>query len=386
MAPEPGTGATGYQMKAKKILFILHLPPPVHGASQIGQYIRDSNSIRNAFDCHFISLSSAKKLSEIGRFSILKILLLLKLYWRVFRFLLLNRTDLCYITLNSHGGSFFKDAGIALITRMFRRKTIYHFHNKGIRNYQDKFIYNLAYKAVFKKAHALLLSPLLYPDIKKYLPPERVHYCANGIPVHPVKPHSPQQEKCRILFLSNMMKAKGVLDLIEACKLLKKEGLSFHCDFVGKWFDVDEAQFKSLVSTHELNDYVCSHGAQFGNDKEVFYSEADLFVFPSHNEAYPLVLLEAMQHKLPVISTKVGAIPEIVDEEHTGLLVKSQNPAQLALAMSRLIREPETRDRFGDAGYKKFCEHFTLNIFEQKLKIILSEITGANEGDPPSLR
>ena len=115
-------------------------------------------------------------------------------------------------------------------------------------------------------------------------------------------------------------------------------------------------------------------GSKFDTEKEKIYLESEIFVFPTQYDVWGLVLLEAMRAGLPVISTYVGAIPEIVDDGITGFLVEKQNPVALAEKMEILIKDKDLRDKMGQAGRKKFLEKYTLDIFEQNLKNVFDEV------------
>ncbi len=89
------------------------------------------------------------------------------------------------------------------------------------------------------------------------------------------------------------------------------------------------------------------------------YSKADLFVFPSRRESFGLVLAEAMAAGLPVVSTKVGAIPEVVDDGKTGLLVPPEDAVKFAEAVNFLLDNPEKMKLMGLSGREKVKEIFT---------------------------
>ena len=94
---------------SSKILFILHLPPPIHGAAMMGKYIQESELIDSSFDSYCINLATAGSLSDIGRTSFKKLLryvLLLKHIYHVVRDI---HPELVYITPNAGGKAFFKD-------------------------------------------------------------------------------------------------------------------------------------------------------------------------------------------------------------------------------------------------------------------------------------
>ena len=159
-----------YPPLKKKILFILHLPPPVHGASMMGRYVRESELINSRFQCDYINLSTSKHLKYIGRSAVSKLFIFVKLYFRVFFAVLRRRYDLCYLTISSKGAGYYKDIPIVFILKLFRRNIVYHYHNKGVAENQNRWFPNLLYRFQFRNSNAILLSPLLYNDVKKYLP------------------------------------------------------------------------------------------------------------------------------------------------------------------------------------------------------------------------
>lgn len=112
-------------------------------------------------------------------------------------------------------------------------------------------------------------------------------------------------------------------------------------------------------------------GKKYNEEKEVFFENADIFIFPTLNEAFGLVLLEAMEHALPCIATDEGGISDIVDEGETGFIVSKRNANILADKIEYLLVHPEERMRMGKLGYKKFQNQFTVGKFEERLAEIL---------------
>lgn len=363
--------------KKAKVLFILHLPPPVHGAAIMGDLIRNSAKINDAFDADYINLSIAKKLSEIQKYGIQKAFRLLRLQGKVFWALLRNRYDLCYITLTVNGSGFYKDLLIVLLLKMFRRRIIYHFHNKGVENARRLSINRLLYRFTFRNTKSILLSSHLYSDIKRYVNEKDVYYCANGIPLNPLedvkKPVKNGSDVCKLLFFSNMMMQKGVYVLLDACKILKYKGVKFECHFIGAWSDISESDFIQEVEKSGLQQYVFAYGGKYGTDKDRFFSDSDVFIFPTYNETFGLVNLEAMQFSLPVISTSEGGILDVVSEGVTGFLVPKRNVTALARKIEVLINDAALRHKMGEAGKERYHANFTKEKFEERLVNILKD-------------
>lgn len=359
------------------ILFILHMPPPVHGASMMGKYIHDSQVINQTFTCHFFNLTLARNLQDIGKGSIKKLQDFIQQLHKIYHEVKTFKPNLCYVTPNAKGGAFYKDFVIVMMLKAMGQEVVIHYHNKGVATRQNKLLDNYLYKCFFKNIKVILLAEQLYKDICKYVKRENVYICPNGIPKSKESPIKKSHDGFNILFLSNMMKEKGVWDLIEACRILKEKGKIFHCHFVGKWSDITENEFNNQVQKYNLQENITAYGAKYGTDKDEFFQAADVFVFPTYysNECFPLVLLEAMEQGIPCISTNEGGISAIIEDKKTGYIIKKQSPKDLAKSIENFILHPDKCISMGNAGRNKFSESFTLTKFEHHLTEILKNIT-----------
>ena len=286
-----------------KILLILHIPPPIHGAAMVGQTIKESRAINTAFDCQYLNLSLSDRVDTIGKNSFGKVLRYFSLMGQMIRQLIAFKPDLCYLTIQIYRIGFYKDLPMALLAKLFGVKVIYHLHNKGVSKWQHRFLDDLLYRMVFKNAEVILLSKTLYSDIQKYVPEERVSYCANGVADEAKGQKSEvkigrwedgARETVEILFLSNLTESKGVFVLLEASRLLKNKGLRFHCTFVGGAGDISELQFNDKIVAWRMEETVTYIGQKYGVEKQQLLADSDIFVHPTYNDCFPLVLLEAM--------------------------------------------------------------------------------------------
>jgi len=360
-----------------KILFVLHLPPPIHGSAAVGLQIKESKVINDSFECRFINLGTSVSIDEIGKRKLIKVFRYLDILFKVLKSIIFHRPDLCYFSLSSQFVPFYKDTLLILLGKLFRIKLVYHFHNKGVRLRQHKYIDDKLYWLVLHNSTVILLSEKLYPDVEKYVNKNQVFYCPNGIKDSEVQPQILNNDSSipvEIFFLSNLIESKGIFVLLEACKLLQERNLTFHCTMVGDVGDVCEQRFNLKLQEMGLTNHVHYIGKKFGIEKDVIFSKSDIFVHPTLNDCFPLVLLEAMKNSLPVVSTFEGGIPDIVSDNVTGFLVPKNDAIALAEKLELLITHPELCIEMGKEGRKKFKSEFTLSIFETRMKEILEQL------------
>ena len=382
-------------MMKPKILFIMHMPPPVHGASMVGQFIHDSKLINSSFDCHYVNLAVATRLDEIGKGGWHKAKGVLKKLMEVGKAVKSVKPNLVYITPNSAGVPFYKDFITVMMLKMMGRKIVMHFHNKGVATRQNRWLDNWLYRRYFKSVKLILLADALYEDVKRYVKREDVFVCPNAIPeISMAKKNkaskivsasnvSNDNRVPHILWLTNIMKTKGIMEYLSALKILKDRGVKFQADFVGgltKEMSGDE--FDSALSMMGLNGCCTYYGPKYGDDKYSFFSQADVFVLPSYTEAFPVSILEAMQFALPVVASNVGGVSAEVEEDVSGFLLGGKQPimlntfrpdvCEIADKLQVLLTDTDLRHKMGEAGREKFEREFTLEVFEKRIVEIIN--------------
>lgn len=365
-------------MKSKrpKILMIAPLPPPVHGSAMMTQYIKDSKTVNDRCKLDWINLSTSRTMSEIGKRSPVKLVRFAGSFFKTFGKLLTHRYDKAYIAITCHGGGFLKDAPFALLCKLFGLHLIIHQHNKGMSKDVDKPLFRTLLRMVYKNSTVVLLSWRLYPDIEKIVEKRQVIICPNGIPDAPRFPHK-ENKVPRILFLSNLLIDKGVLVLLDACKILKEKGYVFTCDFIGgETKEIDAQRFEKEVKKRGLDKKIFYLGPKYGEDKRNALAESDVFAMPTKyaNECFPLVLLEAMQQGVPAVSSAEGGIPDIIEENKTGFISLGADAEELANKISILLEDDAIRERMGEASINRFEELFSIKKFEEAISEVLTNV------------
>jgi glycosyltransferase involved in cell wall biosynthesis len=162
--------------------------------------------------------------------------------------------------------------------------------------------------------------------------------------------------------VSRLSAQKGFKHLVEACDVLRKRGVSFRCILAGEGPEqqslADQARALGLAGIVELPGRVPDVGD--------FLSRLSVLVLPcvqaddGSMDGLPTVLIEAMAARIPVISAAVSGIPELVRDGETGLLVPQQDPAALADAIERLLKDPALAARLAENGHRLACDRYDL--------------------------
>ncbi|HUP49725.1 MAG TPA: glycosyltransferase family 4 protein [Thermoanaerobaculia bacterium] len=157
---------------------------------------------------------------------------------------------------------------------------------------------------------------------------------------------------------------KGLPVLIEACRILRDEGVELRCDIVGH--GPMRRELERMIREHGVGGIVNLAGARPQGEVARMMAEARLFALPSivapdgQMEGIPVALMEAMASGRAVVTTSISGIPELVEDGVSGLLVRPGDPAALAKAMKDLLRDPERTRVMGRRGQQKVRAEFNL--------------------------
>lgn len=161
-------------------------------------------------------------------------------------------------------------------------------------------------------------------------------------------------EAVSLLFVGHITRAKGVLDLLHAAAKLPMD-IPWHMHIAGaSGAEPDTAKaLERLRQSQHLAEHITLHGRVSDRALQQLYATADVLVLPSYWEGYGIVFLEAMQYGLPIVSTTAGAIPEVVADGHTGLLVEAGDVQALSHALGQLIGSASLRQSYGQQGLER---------------------------------
>ncbi|MDG5766332.1 glycosyltransferase family 4 protein [Balneolales bacterium ANBcel1] len=178
-------------------------------------------------------------------------------------------------------------------------------------------------------------------------------------------------QNTRLLFLSRLERNKGVFELISAFKIVSaKRNEYMAIDIVGNGTAYAEL-YNSVTGISNIN----FHGYVIGDEKSRVFITSDIFVFPStHGEGMPNALLEAMAFGLPVLTTRVGGIPDFFEDSKMGLFLESTDPEHIAERIEFLLDRPDLMEQMSRYNYTYAKEHFYASKVAKRLENIVDDV------------
>jgi len=178
-----------------------------------------------------------------------------------------------------------------------------------------------------------------------------------------------------ILAVGRLIAKKGFADLICACGLIAERGKSFRCEIIGE--GPLENELRGQIERLNLQNRVALSGAKPQGEVRQRLAAANVFVLPSISDPeggmdkLPTVIMEAMATALPVVSTNIGGIPEMVIENETGFLLEPADASALADAIAKVIDDRLLAQRLGHAGYQRAHELFSIEKNVRELSALV---------------
>lgn len=269
-----------------------------------------------------------------------------------------SRVALLHVHMSMRG-SFWRKALFLVLGRTARVPVVIHLHGsefevfyRGSAGWQQRII-----RAVFDRASAVVVLSESWRQFVSGLTSTRVVVIGNFVLDHydPARAAAERDPRA-ILFMGQFGARKGIYDLIRAFPgvLAAVPGARLYCGGNG---EVD--QVRAVVRELDLDAAVQVPGWVSGEDKRALLHRCSIFVLPSHNEGLPMAIIEALSYAMAVVSTRVGGIPELVDDRN-GALVDPGDGEQLRAALVQLLVQDEGRlAGMGAASRDKYTRLFS---------------------------
>lgn len=266
---------------------------------------------------------------------------------------------------------------VIALARACRKRIVIHLHGGQFDKYYRTSL--SAEKMMIRHGFSIadrvvVLSEDWFERLGEFCERSKIFVVPNGVEL-PADPDG-RAEKAdrfprRLLFLGDVIRRKGVYDLIDALALVAEQFPSFEASICGRG-EIEQA--KRLALERGLAGRLSFPGWVGGGEKESLLQNAYIFALPSHAECLPMGMLEAMARGVPVVATRVGGIPDIVDDGCEGYLVEPGDTTALADAIMRLLVDGPRWQTMATAARAKVVRQFSLDRTLERLRMLYEDL------------
>ena len=360
----------------KKILYYIQLPPPIYGVTLVNKQVFESEIINKSVKKELIKVNFSKTLTDLKKINLKKIVVLISLWFKLLYKLIKFRPKYVYYTLPPTGIGFYKELPNIFILKLLKVKPIFHLHGKGIAGKVTTNFQKRLYRYCFSDAVIIHLSKGLYELEFRNIVPRNTNFfaVANGVETVNVSPAKKKSTFVELLFLSNLQESKGFFMLLEVLAKVVLRFPNIRLNIIGGFRDENsKVKFENFVRTNKLDKFIKFWGPKYDLYKHQIISNCDILIHPSFNDAFPLVILEAMQHGLAIIASDQGAIPEIIKPEF-GCVFPTGEKEKLLFYVEKLISDKEKRKEMQVNSKNEFFKNYTLEHFETRMVNVFNHL------------
>ena len=307
-----------------------------------------------------------------------------RLYGDYRRFMkVLRRPDVRLVHLNPSldPKAFMRDGIFALLARYRGKKTIVSFHG-----WQKPFELCIsrrlrwAFKLFFGKVDAfIVLSDAFKRKLAEWGITKPVYQevavinneSLEGFDIHHALKKRHESRKWRILFLSRILKAKGIYETVQAASLLQAKYPNVELVVAGEGDELENV--KRFVQNAGVSNVIFP-GYVRGDEKRRLFEEASIFCMPSYSEGFPIAIVEAMAFGLPVITRPVGGITDFFRSEEHGFISDSLSPDVFASLIEKLLIDKSLYDAISLNNHRHAQSHFLASDAASRLDAIYEDV------------
>jgi len=263
-----------------------------------------------------------------------------------------------------------------LLIKLLGVNPIFHLHGKGISDIVKKGFHKRIYQFCFSNSIIIHLSEGLFKSEFQNIKLKKTKYYSvpNGIKLFDVTPARTNKETIELLFLSNIQESKAIFLLLESFQDIVKLYSHVRLNIIGGFRDSEtEKKFNTIIYNAGIEKNILQWGEKYGKEKHQLIANCDILIHPSFNDAFPLVILEAMQHGLAIIGSDQGAIPELIKPAF-GIVFPTGDKKKLFNSIKQIIVDEEKREAMKINSKLEFFNNYTQEHFETRMANIFKQI------------
>ncbi|ALC82638.1 MULTISPECIES: glycosyltransferase family 4 protein [Bacillus] len=351
----------------KEIIIIGPIPPPIHGESVALKQIIESKNFKSKYKLKVINTNRAV-IHQVGKFSFRKILQDVIIIIKTFLNLINRKKHALYVSISQTKLGLFRDLILIQLGNQFASKTIIHLHGNNLGNILDSlspFQMKFVKKVLGKVTTGIVLGEKLKSNYRGLV--RNVQIVANGVDLNFISDKDIDEakslktnSKINIVYLSNLMKEKGYIELVKAVTELIDEGYSINLTLAGAIHDEkDYFVMKKFIEKHGFDNSIRYIGIVTNLKKKKLLLDSDLMILPSNYavEGQPISIIEGMAAGLPIISTQRGCIEDLINSN--GILLEEGSSTLIKESIVSIINDPEKMNLYSQASRQHYLTNFS---------------------------
>src|SRR5262249_11381808 len=214
---------------------------------------------------------------------------------------------------------------------------------------------------------------------RRFVPGQRVLLLPNSIDYAPyarlARERRPSDAPLRFVYVGRLARDKGLYEMLRGFALARGHGTNARLEIAGS--GPEEHRLKGLVAVLGLSTDVSFLGPVFGEDKLALLAGADAFLFASYAEGLPYAILESMAAGVPVVATRVGAVPDVVDDGVHGLLIPPRDAEAVAAAVAKLCEDRELLARMSLPCRRRIAGSYSIDRLAEQFCGLYGDLCSA---------
>lgn len=358
----------------KKILMIGPFPNPITGQSLANQILKQGLQDKK-IKVDFLDTNTSKKLKSYkkqGKIELKTIYYsLLTLFVGTIK-IIFKKYDVIYLTPGQTYLGFLKNSLFIVFGKLTGKKVYIHFHGGLFGNMYEELPQSKkkVIKIIFDKIDGVIvLSSSLKYMVENLICDNKVYICENGVENEYLIKEKKDNSKISILYLSNLMETKGILDLLEATKYFDENNINYELNLAGNI----EEEIKEKVLIFLKNKKIIYNGVVSGNEKYRLLKNSNIFCLPTYYpvEGQPISILEAMGMGNVIVTTNQGGIKDIVKNRVNGIICEKKDAQSI---YKSILKAYENFDEISKNNIREVQEKYTQEKFIDRIyKILIGE-------------
>ena len=355
-----------------KILLILQTPPPYGGGEIKALYLKNFFIKNENYIIYDYSRKKNRNRSTQGRFNLINIIFGLRWIINCKKIIRKYKPKKIYFTLPKEFYAFLRNAciisfakrkGVMVLGELPGASFLFLSREKGIKQ-------KIGLHFLRKVEEIRMLGETIEKNHKKY--GLNTIVIDNGAKVKEdvkVRKEAFTNDTLNMLYIGALEFSKGIKNIILAAKLCKEKNLNVKFNIAGEWvYPVQQRECELIIKKNQLNDLIKFHGFVLGNDMWNLFKNNVILVHPTYWDGVPLTILQALAAGMTIISTYVGAIPDIIEDDVNGTLLKKNTPEMLFNAIKKYYSNRHMMLDIFNVNNKVFKKRFDLEIFLKNMK------------------